>query len=381
MFGHPLFRVVVLALVWSFAMPVRYARADEVTAGLAQAHEMMQKGAYVKAIDIITNIIASGKAQADMAAKALLMRGQAREKLGRQAFALADYNQALWMQGLSEADKELAEAGKARIQGGLGVDEPTKKMVSEVSSPQKTSLSSPSVSPTASYSSPPSPSPQSSPPSPSPQSSPAPAPAHSLASGSTSNTVATSMRTTSLGFDQSPPPQESGSSRSSRSGGGIGGFFSSLFGGSETSTSPRPENTAVAVVSPQPRTPFQQEQNSSSSSVTSTSPTNEPSWDSRTAQASTASTGSYVDNLSGHFAIQFAALLSEDKAIYEVNRVTRRYGQALDGRSPSIRIIGTRDGDTLYKIVAGPYETMVESTAKCNELKTVGVQCMVISVK
>lgn len=344
-------------------MPVRYARADEVTAGLAQAHEMMQQGAYVKAIDIITNIIASGKAQADMAAKALLMRGQAREKLGKKAFALADYNQALWMQGLSESDKQLAEAGKARIQGGLGVNEPTKKMVSEVSSPQRAPLSSPSITPTVS------------------QSSPAPVPAPSLASGPTTHTVATSMRTTSLGFDQSPPPQESSSSRGSGSGGGIGGFFSSLFGGSETSTSPRQENTAVAVVSPQPRTSFQQEQNSRSSRVTSRAPTDDSTWNSQTAQASTASTGSYVDNLSGHFAIQFAALRSEDKAIYEVNRVTRRYGDALNGRSPSIRIIGTRDGDTLYKIVAGPYETMAESTAKCNELKTIGVQCMVISVK
>lgn len=361
MLGHPLFRVVVLALVWSFAIPASYARADEVTAGLAQAHEMMQQGAYVKAIDIITNIIASGKAQADMAAKALLMRGQAREKLGKKAFALADYNQALWMQGLSEADKELAEAGKARIQGGLGVNEPTKKMVSEVSSPQQALLSSPSITPTASVS----------------QAPPPPAPAPSLASGSTTPAVATTMRTATLGFDQSPPPQESGN----RSGGGIGGFFSSLFGGSETSTSPQQENTAVAVVSPQPQTPLQQRQSSRSSRVISSVPTDDDTWNSRTAQASTTSRGSYADNLSGRFAIQFAALLSEDKAIYEVNRVTRRYGDALDGRSPSIRIVGTRDGDTLYKIVAGPYETMAESTAKCNELKTIGVQCMVISVK
>lgn len=369
MIGHTLFRVVVLALVWSFAIPAGYARADEVTAGLAQAHEMMQQGAYVKAIDIITNIIASGKAQADMAAKALLMRGQAREKLGRQAFALADYNQALWMQGLSEADKELAEAGKARIQGGLGVNEPTRRMVSEVSSQERTSLSSPSISPTASFSQAPPPPP------------PSPDPAPSLASGSTTQTVAPSMRSASLGFDQSPPPQESGSQRSSRSGGGIGGFFSSLFGGSETSTSTQQENTAVAVVSPQSPPPLQQVQTSRSSRVVSSVPTDDTAWGSQTAQASTASTEPYTDNFSGRFAIQFAALLSEDKAIYEVNRVARRYGEALNGRSPSIRIIGTKDGDTLYKIIAGPYETKAESTAKCDELKTVGVQCMVISLR
>jgi hypothetical protein len=346
---------------------VGFARADEVTAGLAQAHQMMQKGDYAKAIDIITNVIASGKAQADMAAKALLMRGQAREKLGKKAFALADYNQALWMQGLSENEKKLAEAGKARIQGGLGVQEPSRTIVSEV--PRQETASSFSVSSTPA-------------PAPAPSPSPSPSPSSystSLASEPATPTAARQMRTATLGFDQSPPPE----SQNRSSGGGIGGFFSSLFGGSETSTSQQQESTAVAVISPDVRSPalVQQRQQNRPSRVISNASANASSWNSQTAQASTPSSGSYVDNLSGHFAIQFAALLSEDKAIYEVNRVTRRYGQALDGRSPSIRIIGTRDGDTLYKIVAGPYETMAESTAKCNELKTVGVQCMVISVK
>ncbi|MEJ2123687.1 MAG: SPOR domain-containing protein [Alphaproteobacteria bacterium] len=362
-----------MALVWSLAAPTNFACADEVTAGLAQAHQMMQKGAYAKAIDIITNVIASGKAQADMAAKALLMRGQAREKLGKKAFALADYNQALWMQGLSEQDKKLAEAGRARIQGGLGVNQSSKTMVSEVSRPQRTSAPAPTPSRSRSFSSAPAPSP--SPP--------------SLASGRSMPMASSQMRSTSLGFDQSPPPQQSSGSSS---GGGIGGFFSSLFGSSESSTpSHQEQTTAVAVVSPQVRPAPQQRQRRQTRSQPTRAASNVPtnvsrsnastSWDSQTAQATTASTGSSIDRMKGHFAIQFAALLSEDKAIYEVNRVTRRYGDSLEGRSPSIRIVGTKEGDTLYKIIAGPYETMAESTAKCNELKTVGVQCMVITIK
>jgi hypothetical protein len=96
----------------------------------------------------------------------------------------------------------------------------------------------------------------------------------------------------------------------------------------------------------------------------------------RVAQAAT----SAVDGVdaAGNFAIQFAALRSEDGAIYEVERIAKRYGSELGGRSPSVKILATSDGGTLYKIVAEPYQRG-EATAICELLKTKGLDCMLIS--
>lgn len=340
MFGQKLVRIVFVALVWSLASlaALSYAHADEVTSGLAQANKIIQSGSYAKAVELITNVLASGKAQADMAAKALLMRAQANEKLGNQAFALADYNQALWMQGLSPADKKQAEDGRARIQGNLDVKEPSAQ-VAEV------------------------------------QPTPPPAPAAPAPAAPPARAKSPSPRANGMGFDETPPKQEQQSS-----GGGILGFFNSLFGSSD---SPKPEKeehavvavvrseeTATAAAPPRRAQTSQAALPSTQAAVTTRTAQADPSANMRTSRGGPIS-----------FSIQFAALLEEDKAISEVNRVAKKFGADLGGRSPSVMIVGTKDGDTLYKIVAGPFSSKAEGMAMCDALKTKGANCMVISVK
>ena len=83
----------------------RRCRSRRQRPALTEASKMMEQGIPVKAIEMIDAALSSGKLPPDSSAKALLMRAQAQEKLNKLAFALADYNSALWMEGLSAADK------------------------------------------------------------------------------------------------------------------------------------------------------------------------------------------------------------------------------------------------------------------------------------
>lgn len=277
------------------------AQTSDVTAALTEASKLMQKGGYLKAIETIDYAMRAGNVPSELAAKALLMRAEANEKLGRGAFAFADYNSALWMQGLSESDRKRAEAGHDRVQKSLGV-------------------------------------------------------ASDAGAG-----------------DQTASTQSGGAVREQGAGGtgGIGGFFSNLF-----SSKPRQEPAAAAAVvtaAPEPAPPEPQPQASHSA----------PKKAQRHAQAARPATPAATakPSESGNFAIQLAAVAEEDKAIAEADRLAKRHRDDLGGRTPSLMIVPTADGGTLYKIVLAPYETRGEGLAACELLKTKGLSCMVITKK
>jgi hypothetical protein len=298
----------------SLAVP---ARAQSASAALTEASKMLEKGIPVKAIELIDAALGSGKLPPESAAKALLMRAQAQEKLSKLAFALADYNSALWMEGLSAADKAQAEQGRDRISGKLGIAEPAKKP-----------------------------------------------PASGGRSKADEDTAARTPTATSwdTNVKSSPSEQRTGGT------GGIGSVFSGIFGSSEPAQEPRQAKpvaaakpAAVARAEQVKPAPVRAEKPVRIAVAERTSPAAAPSGDS-----------------SGKFGIQFAALHSEDGAISEVERIAKKFGSELGGRSPSVKIIATNDGGTLYKIVAEPYERG-EATAICELLKTKNLNCMLVS--
>lgn len=299
------------------------AYADKATAGLTEASKLMDQGLPVKAIDVINQTLKSGQVPADLAAKGLLMRAKAQEKLGKYAYALADYNSAIWMQSLSAHDKAEAEQGRQQILGKLGVSGSSEKAASAEPTPP--------------------------PPAETPKAAPQQAAGKPQRPASWDTAVQTS-------------PSEEHTS-------GIGSIFSGLFGSSKTAQAeaqPQPEGNQSAAqhverARPQP------------AKVETASRAKAPQE--REVSANVVQTGSEP---SGDFAIQMAAIESEDRAIYEVNRVAKRYGDLLGGRTPSIKIKATSDGGTLYKVVAEPYQRG-EGIATCELLKTKGVNCMVIS--
>jgi hypothetical protein len=323
---------VFLAAALSISLLAAPARAQSAEATLTEASKALEKGVPAKAIELIDAAMRAGKLPSDMAAKALLMRAQAQEKLGKQAFALADYNSALWMDGLSAADKAQAEQGRDRISGKLGIAQSAAKPA---------------------------------------------------ASGGRANAGEdTAARTpTSAQVKSTPSEQRTG---------GIGSVFNGIFGSSSEPAQEEPRPAAVepaaaakpavavrpaAAAKPTPAAKpvaALKPERAQPAKAKAEKPAEKIAVSERTSP--TAATG----DGSGKFGIQFAALHSEDGAISEVERIAKKYGSELAGRSPSVKILGTSDGGTLYKIVAEPYERG-EATAICELLKTKNLNCMIVS--
>ena len=149
--------------------------------------------------------------------------------------------------------------------------------------------------------------------------------------------------------------------------GGIGSVFNGIFGSSEAAPAPQRAKPAtevkpVAAATPEP---------AKSTQARAEKPV-------QVAVAQRGSPAAPAGDGSGKFGIQFAALHSEDGAIAEVERIAKKFGSELGGRSPSVKILATNDGGTLYKIVAEPYERG-EATAICELLKTKNLSCMIVS--
>jgi hypothetical protein len=310
------FLCIILAFISALAVSaslVVAASAQNPTASLTQAAKLLEQGQAELSIQLINRTLKTGNVPSKLAAKGIMLRAQAQEKLGKHAFALADYNSALWMQDLSENDRHFAEQGRRRIMANLGVN----RRNTQTASAQP--VAKPKVW------------------------------------GAEVRTTETEKRTK-----------------------GIGSIFSNLLGLSseekeEPKTPPASETVysvgtteTAALISP-----------SSESQVVAGSSGNLVASNDQQAQAiddTVVAQGEFT----GDFAIQFSAVRSEDTALYEADRVGRRYGEWLNGRTPSIKIRGTQDGGTLYKIIAQPYERG-EGLATCEFLKTKGVQCMLIS--
>lgn len=317
MYGRYLAVLIMAICLSGAAAGVARAQSSDVTAALTEASKLMQKGGYVKAIEVIDGALRSGKVPSELAAKALLMRAESNEKLGRTAFALADYNSSLWMQGLSAPDRKRAEDGHGRVMKGLGVAAPQDK--AEVKS-------SPAVT------------------------------------GSTS----TKPEGKAWNADVQQAPGEE-----RKSGGGISGFFGNLFGSSSSSQRVPQEQAGppatVAVIAQVPEGKAPPPQKAAPKKAVA-------------AAAAPAPAASKAPE-SGNFAIQLAAVAEEDKAIAEADRLAKKFGPDLGGRTPSLMIVPTSDGGTLYKIVAAPFETRGEGLATCELLKSKGGSCMVITKK
>lgn len=296
------------------------ANAQDPTASLTQAAKLLEAGDAVQSIELIDRTLKTGDVPSNLAAKAMLLRAQAQEKLGKHAFALADYNSALWMQDLSERDRKIAEEGRQRIMANLGVGGKTQ---------------------TASV---------------------------------TTTPAQPAVENASWGTEE---VQETASEDRT---GGIGSIFSGVFGLSSEPEEPRAETPRLQPVSASANAP--------TASVAAVSQNSERQVAPVAASTLIASNNSQAESieetvvaqreLSGDYAIQFSAVHSEDTALYEADRIGKRYGELLNGRTPSIKIRGTKDGGTLYKIIVQPYERG-EGVATCELLKTKGVSCMLIS--
>lgn len=104
-----------------------YAQSKENLRKLSDAYKLMQDDKTAEAIKQLDAVLEGSPEDTDAASKAMLLRGQAYAKAGRHAQALADFNAALWLQGLSSSQrKEAVEGRKAALAKlGLGDGEAT----------------------------------------------------------------------------------------------------------------------------------------------------------------------------------------------------------------------------------------------------------------
>ncbi len=161
----------------------------------------------------------------------------------------------------------------------------------------------------------------------------------------------------------SPAPERTAS------GGGVSGFFGGLFSSSPTSADAKPETkpttpsfertARVAVPAPAADAPPARQ------AAAPSRPASEPK------PAAPVSDGRLFD-------IHLATVSTEADAQSEVLRFTTRLSEFLEGKTPEITRV-ERGGNTLYRVIAGPYEGGVRSRALCEGMKTKGVSCVVVA--
>ncbi len=88
---------------------------------LSRATKSYEAGAYSDAAGLVDSAFKAGLT-GELAARAILLRGEINERGGAYAKALQDYSNALWMETLPAADRKKATEGKERVMAAMGLN-------------------------------------------------------------------------------------------------------------------------------------------------------------------------------------------------------------------------------------------------------------------
>ena len=87
---------------------------------LSRATKSFEAGAYADAAELIDLAFKAGLT-GELAARAILLRGEVNERSGSYAKALQDYSNAIWMDSLPAGDRKKAADGKERVLAAMGM--------------------------------------------------------------------------------------------------------------------------------------------------------------------------------------------------------------------------------------------------------------------
>jgi cell division protein FtsN len=328
---------VLTALVCAIALAgPAAAQSKENLRTLSDAYELIQEDETAKAVEQLNALLEEVPENSATAAQAMLLRGQAYAKAGRNVQALSDLNAALWLQGLNASQRKDAVAARQATLSKLGLaEEDAAPTTAEASDPTQTA-SIPTSIPTSTEDDEPA---GSSAPAPSSASGSNSAPEPSLAT-EPSSAPATADWQTEVEAAESETEESDG----------IGSFFSNLFGGSDD---PEPEpqrETETATAS---------------------------GWTASTTDATATTSSASADG--AQYRVQLASVGTRDGAESEVRRLSRLLGDSLQGETPSILRTDTDSGNTYYRIIVGPQPSRDAASSMCQNFKSRGVDCLVVS--
>jgi cell division protein FtsN len=297
---------------------------------LTEAYKLIQNDETAEAVNRLNTLLEAAPEDSATAAKAMLLRGQAYARAGRNAQALSDFNAALWLQGLNASQRKDAVSGRQAVLAELGLaEEDAAPATAEGSDPSQTA-SIPTSIPTSTDDDEPA---QAS----AQPSASAPEPANTA---EPSDAPATAAWQTDVEAAPSEPEESDG----------IGSFFSNLFGGSDDpEPAPRRETETAAA----------------------------SGWTASTTQSAASTSAPAGDGR--QYRVQLASVGTRDGAESEVRRLSRLLGDSLQGETPSIVRTDTDAGNTYYRIVVGPKPSRDAADTTCQSFKSRGVDCLVVS--
>jgi len=273
-----------------------------------------------RAISSLTKALDTGALGKEDLAKALYFRGQAYQKAGRPAEAIADLNSALWLNsGLNDGERQKAESLKVAAYRSAG-----------------------------------------------------------LASGS-QGSPASAGGAASVAASQPATARGSGSTSSGAGlGSGLGSLFGGLFGGNSSSSNSA-STSAPATSAPASPRAATSGWNSEVVRQTGSLRNGADAGSSRTAAVTAPAPTRPASAPKGRYVLQVTAVRSRGEAEAVVAELRSRYGAQMGSGRPSIDETVLGNMGTFYRVKVGPYAGKAEPNGLCNALRSSGFDCLLTS--
>ena len=321
---------------------------------LSRAAKSYEAGAYTDAAELIDSAFKAGLT-GELAARAILLRAEINERTGASAKALQDYSNALWMEALPPSDRKKASDGKDRVLASMGLTSAGAPGTSWQASTAAGSAAASSSSGVSGF-------------------------FGGVFSGADNTPApprpAEQAQQTSRQASMSPEPASAPAAQSGSSSSGVLGFFSGVFGGSEsTAAPPRP---AQAEQSTQPAEPA-----AAQPAPTQKTPSPAPAKPVKVAHAKPASGAApasaqpasalSVASAAGEVLIVFGSASSEASCRSTAKNIKAQLADILIHRDLDV----TPRANGGFQIQAGPYKAKSSAVALCSAIKQRGIQCQV----
>lgn len=330
---------------------------------LETAQKSLDAGKADVAINQVNALIAAGGLDARSVARALAIRGHAHKKQGKPAQAIADLQSALYLRnGLNDAERAAASQARSEAYREAGLAEPKSSgsAAAAQTDPAPTAKTTPAAAPKPTAATP------------------------KTAEAPAKDSKSTQISTAAVSPTPRPAPEQPKAASTESSSGGIGGFFSNLFGGSQSqpSTPAAPATkppSEAAVSSWSDRTPGTE---SKSSAKTSAARPDPGAQKTAAAAPATAAKGKEAAAQAAPgaagFKLELASMRTRAEAQRSAEKVRKEHADIIGERK--YNIVETTFGNmgTFYRAQFGPYSESVEPTALCSTLRAKGLDCQVL---